>query len=82
MKWIDFKDYDVLQRLTPNEISELLYFGHMKNQLRSPFFYQLQNSFAFFELTKKAESQLSKKVMTTDEYLKLGLQLINKRKGG
>ncbi|MBO0486457.1 hypothetical protein [Vagococcus fluvialis] len=53
LKWIDFKDYDVLQRLTPNEISELLYFGHMKNQLRSPFFYQLQNSFAFFELTKK-----------------------------
>ncbi len=31
---------------------------------------------------KYAESQLSKKVMSTDEYLKLGLQLINKRKGG
>ncbi|MBO0477003.1 hypothetical protein DOK76_07970 [Vagococcus sp. DIV0080] len=53
LKWIDFKEYEMLQRLTPNEISELLYFGHMKNQLRSPFFYQLQNSFAFFELTKK-----------------------------
>ncbi len=53
MKWIDFKDYEMLKRLTPNEISELLYFGHMKNPLRSPFFYQLQNSFAFFELTKK-----------------------------
>ena len=53
LKWIDFKDYQALQRLTPNEISELLYFGHMKNQLRSPFFYQLQNNFAFFELTSK-----------------------------
>ncbi|WP_143597065.1 MULTISPECIES: hypothetical protein [Vagococcus] len=53
LKWIDFKEYDTLKRLTPNEISELLYFGHMKNQLRSPFFYQLQNSFAFFELNQK-----------------------------
>lgn len=31
---------------------------------------------------KYAESQLKLKVMSTDEYLKLGLQLINKRKGG
>lgn len=31
---------------------------------------------------KYAEQQLSHKVMTTDEYLKFGLQLINKRKGG
>lgn len=30
---------------------------------------------------KYVESKLSKKVMTTDEYLKAGLQLINKRKG-
>ncbi|MDT2813352.1 hypothetical protein [Vagococcus carniphilus] len=50
IKWVDFNEYDVLKRLTPNEISELLYFGHMKTQLRSPFFYQLQNNFAFFEL--------------------------------
>lgn len=31
---------------------------------------------------KFVEAQLAKKVMSTDEYLKLGLQLINKRKGG
>lgn len=53
LKWIDFQDYDALKRLTPNDISELLYFGHMKSQLNSPFFYQLQNSFAFFEMAKK-----------------------------
>ncbi|MGX7012834.1 hypothetical protein [Vagococcus silagei] len=49
--WIDFKDYDVLSRLTDNEIAELLYFGHMKTQLRSPFFYKLQNNYVFFEFT-------------------------------
>lgn len=48
IKWLDFKDYEVLKRLTANEISELLYFGHMKNQLRSPFFFKLQNNYAFF----------------------------------
>ncbi len=31
---------------------------------------------------KYAEAQLKGKIMNTDEYLKLGLQLINKRKGG
>ncbi|MGX6992206.1 hypothetical protein CBF34_06600 [Vagococcus penaei] len=51
-KWIDFEDYDVLQRLTANEVAELLYFGHMKSQLNSPFFYKLQNNYAFFEINE------------------------------
>lgn len=49
IKWIDFSDVTLLKELTPIEISELLYFGHMKNSLRSPFFYKLQNDFVFFE---------------------------------
>ncbi|MGY3765517.1 hypothetical protein ACWOAH_03065 [Vagococcus vulneris] len=52
-KWIDFEEYDVLQRLTANEIAELLYFGHMNSQLSSPFFYKLQNNYAFFEVNDK-----------------------------
>lgn len=50
IKWLDFKEYDVLKQMTPNEIAELLYFGHMKSQLRSPFFYKLQNNYAFFDM--------------------------------
>lgn len=92
LKWIDFKEYDVLQRLTPNEISELLYFGHMKNQLRSPFFYQLQNKFAFFELDKKTTkiyyrniedfyNMLSKKIsFLTSQQIKGTPSLFNRRK--
>ncbi|OEG11095.1 hypothetical protein BCR22_05045 [Enterococcus plantarum] len=49
IKWIDFSDVTMLKELTPLEISELLYFGHMKTSLHSPFFYKLQNDFVFFE---------------------------------
>ncbi|MGX7350453.1 hypothetical protein RU97_GL001437 [Enterococcus canis] len=49
IKWMDFTDLAMLKQLTPLEISELLYFGHMKTHLHSPFFYKLQNNFVFFE---------------------------------
>ncbi len=49
LKWIDFKDTHFLQQLTPMEIAELLYFGHVASQLHSPFFYKLQNNFVYFE---------------------------------
>lgn len=49
-KWIDFNDYAMLKELTPLEISELLYFGHMRTHLHSPFFYKLQNNFVYFNL--------------------------------
>lgn len=49
VKWIDFTDITMLKELSPIEISELLYFGHTKTNLRSPFFYKLQNNFAYFE---------------------------------
>lgn len=50
IKWIDFNDSALLKELTPLEISELLYFGHMKTHLHSPFFYKLQNNFVYFDL--------------------------------
>lgn len=49
-KWMDFNDPTLLKELSPLEISELLYFGHMKTQLHSPFFYKLQNNFVYFNL--------------------------------
>lgn len=49
VKWMDFTDAAMLKELTPLEISELLYFGHTKTSLHSPFFYKLQNNFVFFE---------------------------------
>ena len=52
VKWIDFSDVAMLKQLSAQEIAELLYFGHMKIHLRSPFFYKLQNNFAYFELSE------------------------------
>lgn len=49
IKWIDFSDSLMLKELSPIEISELLYLGHTKTHLRSPFFYKLQNNFVYFE---------------------------------
>lgn len=56
IKWIDFNDPQMLKELTPLEISELLYFGHTKTHLHSPFFYKLQNNFVYFDL----QDQLSR----------------------
>ncbi|EQA5429012.1 hypothetical protein ACX35D_002097 [Enterococcus hirae] len=55
LKWIDFNDLTMLKELTPLEISELLYFGHMKTHLHSPFFYKLQNNFVYFDLNDQLE---------------------------
>lgn len=49
VKWIDFSDRQMLKELTPVEISELLYFGHMRTHLHSPFFYKLQNNYVFLQ---------------------------------
>lgn len=50
LKWIDFSDVALIKELTPLEISELLYFGHTSTHLHSPFFYKLQNNFAYFDV--------------------------------
>lgn len=50
LKWIDFADLQLIKQLTPVEISELLYFGHMNNHLHSPFFYKLQNNYVFLNV--------------------------------
>lgn len=48
--WIDFSDLHLIKQLTPIEISELLYFGHMKHHLHAPFFYKLQNDYVYLTL--------------------------------
>ena len=50
MRWIDFTDLTMIKELSALEISELLYLGHMKTHLHSPFFYKLQNNFVYFDL--------------------------------
>ncbi len=45
--WIDFSDERKLNLLTPQEQAELLYIGHKKEAIRSPFYHQLQNKYVY-----------------------------------
>ncbi|MET0786361.1 MAG: hypothetical protein ABWY25_06610 [Paenisporosarcina sp.] len=47
LRWIDFEEERKLNALTPQEQAELLYIGHKKEAIRSPFYYQLQNRFVY-----------------------------------
>lgn len=48
--WLDYARPRFLQELTPNEIAELLYLGHVKTHLSSPFYYKLQNELVYLPL--------------------------------
>ncbi|WP_170006290.1 hypothetical protein [Bacillus fonticola] len=45
--WIDVEDTSSLDELSPEEIAELLYLGHMKQPLRKPFLNTLRNRFVY-----------------------------------
>ncbi|MEE6657921.1 hypothetical protein RAO19_05715 [Pediococcus acidilactici] len=48
--WIDFSQAEALSELTPNDIANLLYMGHMKSHLDTPFSYKLQNDYVYLEV--------------------------------
>jgi hypothetical protein len=45
--WVDFSEVEGLNELTGQEIAELLYLGHIKQHLKSPFYQKLANRFAY-----------------------------------
>lgn len=45
--WVDFVDEKYLNQLTPTEQAELLYLGHKKEPVTSPFFVKLQNRYVY-----------------------------------
>lgn len=85
IKWIDFSDISMLKELTPLEISELLYFGHMKTSLHSPFFYKLQNDFVFFEFMDQMMRVYYRYIdefyrILADKITRIILEKVNERK--
>lgn len=48
--WLDFQHASYLDELTPTEIAELLYLGHMKTHIQPPFYYKLQNTLVYLPL--------------------------------
>ena len=45
--WVDFEESAGLDELEARELAELLYLGHTKNHLHSPFYRKLNNQFAY-----------------------------------
>ncbi|MEH7109378.1 hypothetical protein [Bacillus sp. JJ1764] len=45
--WIDFTEEEVLNELSGQEMAELLYLGHHKQHLKSPFYKKLDNRFVY-----------------------------------
>lgn len=45
--WVDFNDVSALDNLVPQEKAELLYLGHYKQPLASPFFDKLDNKVVY-----------------------------------
>lgn len=45
--WIDFEEVQALNELSGQELAEILYLGHMKTHLRSPFYNRLGNRFVY-----------------------------------
>ncbi len=45
--WVDFDNVDSLDNMSPNDIAELLYLGHMMIPLKSAEFTNLKNRFAY-----------------------------------
>ncbi|WP_456272685.1 hypothetical protein [Bacillus sp. AK031] len=45
--WVDFEEVDGLDQLSGQEIAEILYMGHTKQSLNSPFYSKLNNRFVY-----------------------------------
>nr|WP_077210565.1 hypothetical protein [Bacillus dakarensis] len=45
--WIDFEEVEGLDELTNQELAELLYLGHRKEHLKTPFYQKLRNRFVY-----------------------------------
>lgn len=75
LRWIDFKDERKLNQLTPQEQAELLYIGHKKEPIRSPFYYQLQNRFVY--LSNEEESMTKIYFRELNDSLRLVVNILN-----
>jgi len=75
LRWIDFEEERKLNTLTPQEQAELLYIGHKKEPLRSPFYHQLQNRYVY--LTNEEESMTKVYFRELEDSERLIVSVIN-----
>lgn len=81
--WIDFVDERYLNQLTPMEQAELLYLGHKKEPLGSPFFTKLQNRYAYYSSENEKLTKIYFRYLEDSEVLISNLfnQMIKEKEG-
>jgi len=67
--WLDYQHGTYLQELTPSEVAELLYLGHAKTHLQSPFYYKLQNNLVVLPLNNGMTNMYFRHLNTFDATL-------------
>lgn len=45
--WVDYKDENAIDNISPMELAELLYLSHMKTPLHTPFLKSLNNNYIY-----------------------------------
>ncbi|WP_057895011.1 hypothetical protein [Lacticaseibacillus brantae] len=71
--WLDYSHGTYLQELTPGEIAELLYLGHAKTHMQSPFYYKLQNNLVVLPLSTGLINMYFRHLNTFDTTLSAAL---------
>lgn len=67
--WIDFADEKYVNLLTPMEQAELLYLGHKKEPVKSPFFVKLQNKYVYCSSSNDKSVKIYFRILEDSELL-------------
>ena len=81
--WVDFTAEKNVNALTPLEQAELLYLGHKREPLASPFFSKLQNRYAFYSSVADKMTKIYYRFMGDSEVLVSNFfnQMIREKEG-
>lgn len=81
--WVDFTTEKNVNALTPLEQAELLYLGHKREPLASPFFSKLQNRYAFYSSVSDKMTKIYYRFMGDSEILVSNFfnQMIREKEG-
>ncbi|MGE7666312.1 hypothetical protein ACQKMN_11385 [Ureibacillus composti] len=81
--WVDFEEEKYLNQLSPIEQAELLYIGHKKESIGSPFFSKLQNRYVYYSSENQKVTKIYFRFLEDSEILVSNLynKMIKEKEG-
>lgn len=81
--WVDFEEEKYLNQLSPIEQAELLYIGHKKESIGSPFFSKLQNRYVYYSSENEKVTKIYFRFLEDSEILVSNLynKMIREKEG-